>query len=63
MAKKKAKRPALPLVAPRGPATNLRPAGPHDDETAYDRKKEKAALRRELAESGFPLSLAVTSSG
>ena len=54
MAKKK-RRPVL-LVPPRGPATNLRPAGAHDDETAYNRKKEKAALRREIAESGFPLS-------
>lgn len=53
MAKKK-RRPVL-LVPPRGPATNLRPAGAHDDETVYDRKKEKAALRREIAESGFPL--------
>ena len=53
MAKKK-RRPVF-LVPPRGPATNLRPAGAHDDETAYDRKKEKAALRREIAESGFPL--------
>jgi hypothetical protein len=52
MAKKK-RRPVL-LVPPRGPATNLRPAGAHDDETVYDRKKEKAALRREIAESGFP---------
>jgi uncharacterized protein (DUF58 family) len=55
MAKKK-RRPTPILVPPRGPATNLRPAGAHDDETAYDRKKEKAALRRELAESGFPVS-------
>jgi hypothetical protein len=55
MAKKK-RRPAVLLVPPRGPATNLRPAGAHDDESAYDRKKEKAALRREIAESGFPLS-------
>jgi hypothetical protein len=53
MAKKK-RRPVL-LVPPRGPATNLRPAGAHDDETVYDRKKEKAALRREIAEGGFPL--------
>jgi hypothetical protein len=55
MAKKK-RRPAVPLVPPRGPATNLRPAGAHDDGAAYDRKKEKAALRREIAESGFPFS-------
>jgi hypothetical protein len=39
-----------------GPPTNLRPAGAHDDETSYDRNKEKAALRREIAESGFPNS-------
>jgi hypothetical protein len=56
MAKKK-RRSAVLLVPPRGPATNLRPAGAHDDESAYDRKKEKAALRREIAESGFSLSL------
>jgi len=56
MAKKK-RLPTVPLVPPRGPATNLRPAGAHDDDaTVYDRKKEKAALRREIAESGFPLS-------
>ena len=44
------------IVPPRGPAVNLRPAGAHEDETAYDRKKAKAVLRRELAEDGFPLS-------
>jgi hypothetical protein len=53
---KKKQRPVPKLVPPRGPATNLRPAGAHDDETAYDRKKEKAALRREIAESGFSQS-------
>jgi hypothetical protein len=52
MAKKK--RPEKKVVPPRGPATNLRPAGAHEDETKYDRKREKAALRRE-AESGFEI--------
>jgi hypothetical protein len=55
MAKKKRRKP--PIIVPRlGPPTNLRPAGAHDDETSYDRNKEKAALRREIAESGFPNS-------
>lgn len=51
MAKKARQKP--PAIVPRrGPATNLRPAGAHVDETVYDRKKEKAALEREIAESG-----------
>ncbi len=54
MGKKKGSTP--PKIVPRrGPPSNLRPAGAHDDETAYDRKKEKAVLRRDLAEDGFPL--------
>jgi CubicO group peptidase (beta-lactamase class C family) len=57
MAKQK-RRTTVLLVPPRGAATNLRPAGAHDDETVYDRKKQKAALRREIAESGFPRSSA-----
>jgi hypothetical protein len=35
-----------------GPASNLRPAGAHDDKKLYDRKKIKAVLRRET-EDGF----------
>ena len=55
MAKKKGRTP--PKIVPRrGPPSNLRPAGAHDDETVYDRKKAKAALRQEVAESGFPVS-------
>jgi len=42
-----------PNLVPRlGPATNLRPAGAHEDKKHYDRKKIKAVLRRE-AEDGF----------
>ncbi len=52
MKKKKRRRP-LAIVPPMGPATNLRPAGAHDSIKQYNRKREKAALRRE-AESGFP---------
>ncbi len=53
MPKKKARRPAPPIVAPLGPATNLRPAGIHESEKTYNRKKLKAALKREEDESGF----------
>jgi hypothetical protein len=51
MAKKKRK--VAPKVVPRlGPATNLRPAGAHESAKLYDRKKLKAALRRD-DERGF----------
>jgi hypothetical protein len=40
------------LVPRLGPATNLRPAGAHDSKKIYDRKRLKAALRRQ-DESGF----------
>ena len=46
MARKK--RPKPPVVPPLGPPQNLRPGGAHDDASVYDRKKEKAELRREL---------------
>ncbi len=47
MAKKKQSKPrALPLVPPKGPATNLRPAGPHDD----PRRKPRAVLERDAVE-------------
>jgi hypothetical protein len=51
MAKRKRRKPG---VVPRlGPATNLRPAGAHESLKLYNRRRMKAALRRE-AESGFP---------
>jgi hypothetical protein len=46
MAKRKRKA-TKQIVPPLGPAKNLRPAGAHEDETKYDRTREKAALRRE----------------
>ena len=52
MAKKRRRK--LRAIVPRlGPPTNLRPAGAHESAKHYDRKKMKAALRRENAESGF----------
>ena len=48
MAKKKRRK----LVPRMGPPTNLRPAGAHESLKRYNRRKMKAALRRE-AESGF----------
>ncbi|MGR4065166.1 MAG: hypothetical protein ACLQPV_06930 [Vulcanimicrobiaceae bacterium] len=53
---KKKRRKAPRLVAPLGPATNLRPAGVHESEKTYNRKKIKAALEREEDESGFDVS-------
>lgn len=53
MPKKKARRSAPPIVARLGPATNLRPAGAHESEKTYNRKKLKAALKAEEDESGF----------
>ena len=53
MAKKKRLR--LLEITPRlGPPVNLRPAGAHESNKRYNRKRMKAALRRE-AESGFRL--------
>jgi hypothetical protein len=50
---KKKRRKAI-LMPPRGPATNLRPAGAHEPLTLYNRKRQKAALRREgREESAF----------
>jgi hypothetical protein len=51
MAKRKRRKPSL--VPRLGPATNLRPAGSHESLKLYNRRRMKAALRRE-AESGFP---------
>ena len=51
MAKKKRRKPGL--VPRLGPATNLRPGGAHESLKRYNRRRMKAALRRE-AESGFP---------
>ncbi|MFI5234026.1 MAG: hypothetical protein ACHQSE_16145 [Gemmatimonadales bacterium] len=56
---KKRKRHREPNLVPRlGPATNLRPAGAHEDKKHYDRKKIKAVLRRE-PEDGFDNSAVV----
>jgi hypothetical protein len=52
MAKHRKRRRSITLVPRLGPATNLRPAGAHEDRKHYDRKKIKAVLRRE-AEDGF----------
>jgi hypothetical protein len=49
MARKKRRK----LVPRLGPAVNLRPAGAHESKKLYDRKKIKAALRREDDGSGF----------
>ena len=49
------KRRKIKLVPRLGPATNLRPAGAHDSIKLYNRKRAKAALRKD-AESGFPHS-------
>jgi hypothetical protein len=43
-------------MPPRGPATNLRPAGAHQSKDVYSRKRIKAALRREADESGFAIT-------
>ena len=51
MPKKRRKRPAI--VPPRGPATNLRPAGAHESAKRYNRNKLKAADSREDDEGGF----------
>lgn len=50
---KKRRRRLLKIVPRLGPATKLRPAGAHESRKSYNRKREKAAIRRE-AESGFP---------
>jgi len=42
-----AKRRRRRLVPRLGPATNLRPAGAHESKKLYDRKRIKAALRRD----------------
>lgn len=46
MSKKKRRKAAL--MPPRGPATNLRPAGAHESLVAYNRKRNKHSLREEL---------------
>lgn len=43
------------LVPRLGPAVNLRPAGAHESRKLYDRKRIKAALRREEDEGGLHL--------
>ena len=52
MKKRKRRRIAETIVPRLGPPTNLRPAGAHESARHYNRKKHKAALRRE-EESGF----------
>lgn len=54
MTRRKRRRKPPALVPRRGPATNLRPAGAHESLKRYNRKKNKTALRQELAEGGFP---------
>jgi hypothetical protein len=44
MARKKRKVRIVPRL---GPATNLRPAGAHESRKLYNRKRIKAALRKE----------------
>lgn len=41
------------LIPRLGPAMNLRPAGAHESKKLYDRKRIKAALRRQDDEGGF----------
>jgi hypothetical protein len=45
--KKRRKRRLVPRL---GPPVNLRPAGAHETLKRYDRKRQKAALRKELGE-------------
>lgn len=51
MAKRKRRR-TVAIVPRLGPATNLRPAGAHENKKLYNRKKIKAVLRQQ-AEDGF----------
>jgi len=50
MTTKRRKRRLVPRL---GPAVNLRPAGAHESKKLYDRKRIKAALRRNEDEGGF----------
>ena len=49
---KRRRRKKPPVMPPRGPATNLRPAGAHESKKRYDRKKTDAVLRQEEDEDG-----------
>ena len=49
------------LVPRLGPAVNLRPAGAHESRKLYDRKRIKAALRREEDEGGLFVQAASSS--
>jgi len=52
MARKKRRKP--PAIVPRlGPPKNVRPGGVHESIKRYNRKRHKAALRREEDEGGF----------
>jgi len=48
MAKKKRRK--MKRVPRLGPPVNLRPAGAHETLKRYDRKRQKAALRREAGD-------------
>ena len=48
----KRKRRKAALVPRLGPAQNLRPAGAHESKKRYNRKRQKAALKR-YVEDGF----------
>jgi hypothetical protein len=45
--KKKRRRKAMRIVPRLGPPTNVRPAGAHESAKRYNRKRQKAQLRRE----------------
>ena len=51
MARKKLKKKLVPRL---GPATNLRPAGAHESMKLYNRKRAKAAFRKD-PEGGVPV--------
>jgi len=55
MTKKRKRRKRTPVVPRLGPATNLRPAGAHASPKAYDRRKAKAALDREVEVEEKPI--------
>lgn len=46
--KRKGKKKRPQLMAPAGPPLNLRPGGAHKSQKDYDRKRQKAALRKEI---------------
>jgi hypothetical protein len=52
MAKRRKKKPAVPLVPRLGPPENLRPAGAHKDKRRRSRAEEKAELQRGTTAAG-----------